>query len=248
MKKQLFICLILILAVMLAACSQQAPTPDNSAAPSHGMESIVDDTANVEQTHSKENQSPATGEDIPLQEPETSITGTTDTNQSSSPETEKPVSDESTPSQETEGVTEGTSNMEQSQLPDENEYIPEDNDVQEKKLVLSVNGRTLDVNWENNDTVTELISYAQYETIVVHTTLYGGFEQVGSLPQGFSRNDEQTTTDPGDLVLYSGNQLVLFFGSNSWSYTMLGHIEGLSASELSELLSGSTAVIEIKLI
>ena len=59
----------------------------------------------------------------------------------------------------------------------------------------------------------------------MNTSAYGGFEQVGSLPQSFSRSDVQMTTQPGDIVLYSGNQLVIFFGSNSWSYTRLGHIE-----------------------
>ena len=54
------------------------------------------------------------------------------------------------------------------------------------------------------------------------------------------------TTQPGDIVLYSGNQLVIFFGSNSWSYTRLGHIEGLSTNELTTLLDKDIAVIEIK--
>ena len=108
-----------------------------------------------------------------------------------------------------------------------------------------MNGNKLNVCWENNETVKELLSYTQTESIVVNATRYGGFEQVGSLPQGFSRNDVQMTTEPGDIVLYSGDQLVLFFGSNSWSYTKLGHIEGLSQDELSELLGGSSAVIEI---
>ena len=130
--------------------------------------------------------------------------------------------------------------------PAETETIPSEAASQETLLVLSVNGNELDVRWENNETVKELLSYTQEKSIVVNTTKYGGFEQVGSLPQGFSRNDVQMTTEPGDIVLYSGNQLVLFFGSNSWSYTKLGHIEGLSQDELSELLGGSSAVIEIQ--
>lgn len=130
--------------------------------------------------------------------------------------------------------------------PVETETIPSEAAPQETPLVLSVNGNELDVRWENNETVKELLSYTQEKSIVVNTTKYGGFEQVGSLPQGFSRNDVQMTTEPGDIVLYSGNQLVLFFGSNSWSYTKLGHIEGLSQDELSELLGGSSAVIEIQ--
>lgn len=58
--------------------------------------------------------------------------------------------------------------------------------------------------------------------------------------------DAQMTTQPGDIVLYSGNQLVIFFDSNSWSYTRLGHIEGLSTNELTALLNKDIAVIEIK--
>lgn len=54
------------------------------------------------------------------------------------------------------------------------------------------------------------------------------------------------TTEPGDIVLYSGNQIVLFFGSNFWSYTKLGHMDGLSGEELSELLGNDTAEIVIE--
>ena len=54
------------------------------------------------------------------------------------------------------------------------------------------------------------------------------------------------TAQPGDIVLYSGNQLVVFFGSNSWSYTKLDHIEGLSTDELTALLDKDIVVIEIK--
>ena len=71
--------------------------------------------------------------------------------------------------------------------------------------------------------------------------MYGGFEQVGSLGTSLPRNDVQTTTQAGDLVLYSGNQIVVFYGSNSWAYTRLGRIEGLSSSEIAELL-GNGAV------
>ena len=55
------------------------------------------------------------------------------------------------------------------------------------------------------------------------------------------------TTAPGDIVLYSGDQLVLFFGSNSWSYTKLGHIDSLTTEELTGLLGGSSEEVEISL-
>lgn len=154
---------------------------------------------------------------------------------------------ESVASKESENIAGITGNTAQPASPGENRAVTRTQMVHGKKLVLSVNGKDLDVSWENNSTVDELVACAQRENIVVDTALYGGFEQTGSLPQDFSGNDVQITTEPGDIVLYSGNQIVLFFGSNSWSYTMLGHIEGLSNQELSELLGAESAAIEIKL-
>ena len=118
-------------------------------------------------------------------------------------------------------------------------------DTTEPMLLLTIDGTAVDIQWENNAAVAELYALVQ-NTITVNTSAYGGFEQVGSLPQSFSRSDAQMTTQPGDVVLYSGNQLVIFFGSNSWSYTRLGHIEGLSTDELTALLDKDITVIEIK--
>lgn len=81
----------------------------------------------------------------------------------------------------------------------------------------------------------------------MNTTAYGGFEQVGSLPQSFFCSNTQMTAQPGDIVLYSGNQLVVFFGSNSWSYTKSGHINDLSADELTVLLDKDQTVIELQI-
>ena len=117
-------------------------------------------------------------------------------------------------------------------------------DTNEPMLLLTIDGTAVDVQWENNAAVTELYALAQ-NAITVNTSAYGGFEQVGSLPQSFSRSDAQMTTQPGDIVLYSGNQLVIFFGSNSWSYTWLGHIEGLSTDELTALLDQDTVTFEL---
>lgn len=119
-------------------------------------------------------------------------------------------------------------------------------DTTEPMLFLTIDGTTVDVQLENNAAVAELSALAQ-NAITVNTSAYGGFEQVGSLPQRFSRSDAQMTTQPGDIVLYSGNQLVVFFGSNSWSYTKLGHINGLSSDELAALLDKEQTVIELQI-
>ena len=126
------------------------------------------------------------------------------------------------------------------------EEAPVEEPAQVPTLMLSIDGTPVTVLWEDNETVSELLTSAQNGAIEVFASRYGGFEQVGSLSQSFSRNDVQTTTQPGDIVLYSGNQLAIFFGSNSWSYTRLGHIEGLSTDELTALLDKDITVIEIK--
>lgn len=112
-------------------------------------------------------------------------------------------------------------------------------------MILTVDGTELTVSWENNQAVKELVAYVQEEDILINTSRYGGFEQVGSLPQGFSSSDRQITTCPGDIVLYTGDQMVLFYGSNSWSYTKLGHIEGLTRQELTDLLGKDS--VEVRL-
>ena len=76
-------------------------------------------------------------------------------------------------------------------------------------------------------------------------SMYGGFEQVGSLGESLPRNDEQITTEYGDIVLYSGNQIVVFYGSNSWAYTRLGHID-MTQEELTELLGNGDVEITLE--
>lgn len=74
---------------------------------------------------------------------------------------------------------------------------------------------------------------------------YSGFEKVGPLGRSLTTDNHQTTTSAGDIVLYSGDQIVMFYGSNSWSYTRIGKIDDLSGWE-EALGSGSiTAVFTI---
>lgn len=84
--------------------------------------------------------------------------------------------------------------------------------------------------------------------ITVNTERYGGFEQVGSLPQSITSDDVQMTATTGDIVLYNGNSIVLFYGSNSWAYTKLGRIDGMSVEEIKKLLDVERMEITISLV
>ncbi len=102
----------------------------------------------------------------------------------------------------------------------------------EKTLHLFINDTEVSVDWEENESVDALRALVADEPLTVQMSMYGGFEQVGSIGKSLPREDRQTTTQAGDIVLYSGNQLVVFYGSNSWAYTRLGKIADKSASEL----------------
>jgi len=136
----------------------------------------------------------------------------------------------------------GTDSSDSERLSDTDGEIAEETIVPEVKM--KIDGRELTVIWEDNESVHALAELASGSPVTVEMSMYGGFEQVGSLGTSIPRNDVQTTTQKGDIVLYSGNQIVVFYGSNSWSYTRLGRIDGLSNSELENLLgSGEVELI-----
>ena len=117
-------------------------------------------------------------------------------------------------------------------------------DKQMDKLKMMINETEVAVSWENNESVAALIELVKEKPLVVQMSMYGGFEQVGSLGSDIVRDDRQITTNPGDIVLYSGDQIVVFYGSNSWAYTKLGHMD-LAAEMLSELLGQGDVVITL---
>ena len=102
------------------------------------------------------------------------------------------------------------------------------------------------VDWEDNASVEALKALAA-EGLTIDMSMYGGFEQVGSIGQSLPRDDSQTTTQAGDIVLYSGDQIVVFYGSNSWAYTRLGHITDKTAQEMAELLGNGDVTITIEM-
>ena len=114
---------------------------------------------------------------------------------------------------------------------------------EEQNMVMKIGDTSVDVTWEDNDSIKELNKLAE-SGLSISMSMYGGFEQVGSIGQSISRNDVQMTTQSGDIVLYSGNQLVVFYGSNSWSYTKLGKIN-LSQKELEKLLGNGDVTITL---
>ena len=152
----------------------------------------------------------------------------------------KPAESQTAPSQsETVAVEENTTAEEDSTKMVSTE---EDSTEMASTMQLLIGETEVPVTWEDNASVAAL---RDLRPLTIQLSMYGGFEQVGSIGQSIVRDDKQTTTNYGDIVLYSGNQIVVFYGSNSWAYTKLGHID-LSQQEMSELLGGGNVSITLQ--
>ena len=116
----------------------------------------------------------------------------------------------------------------------------EDESYLSKTLVLTLDSSDVDVYWMDNDSVKELKKLAK-DGLTIELHQYGGFEQIGSLGSTIKSNDSSITTNAGDICLYQSNQIVFFYGSNTLSYTKLGHIN-LTKTELVELLGEEDTV------
>lgn len=143
--------------------------------------------------------------------------------------------------------TESTSHHDNPQQPTEQQPTEQQQPGEQEvsKLSATIDSIPVTIQWEDNDSVNVLREMTKRSDITIHMSQYGGFEQVGSLGQYLPRNDVQTTTAPGDIVLYSGNQIVVFYGSNTWSYTRIGKITDKTEDELKALLDKDNVTMQI---
>ncbi|MBQ9685652.1 MAG: hypothetical protein IJV41_03760 [Oscillospiraceae bacterium] len=116
---------------------------------------------------------------------------------------------------------------------------------EETEMKLLIGEAEVAVQWEDNESVAALRELVADGPLTIAMSMYGGFEQVGSVGTSLPRNDVQTVTKAGDIVLYAGNQIVIFYGSNSWAYTRLGKVTDLSLQELTDRLGNGNISLTI---
>ena len=109
------------------------------------------------------------------------------------------------------------------------------------KLQIEAGGSTFTAALEDNEAVNAFVEMLEEGPVEIEMSEYGGFEKVGSLGASLPASNSQMTTQAGDIVLYNSSQIVMFYGSNSWSYTKLAEVEDLTGWE-DALGSGSVTV------
>lgn len=116
----------------------------------------------------------------------------------------------------------------------------------EGMLLIEVNGETCETDLEDNSAAHALTELIGEEGLRLELDEYGGFEKVGPLPEELPAEDEQMDVSPGDIVLYQGNQISILYGENSWSYTRLGHVKGMTGEQLKELLGDGDVSVTLR--
>ena len=114
-------------------------------------------------------------------------------------------------------------------------------------VYIKINNNIVNMELDVNSATRELKERLKNEDVIVNAHEYGGFEKVGDLGFSLPREDTNITTSAGDIVLYQGNQISLFYNSNSWSYTKLGKIQNISSSELKNILGNGDITITFTL-
>ncbi len=115
------------------------------------------------------------------------------------------------------------------------------------KITLSTSTGSMTATLSDTEAARELAELLSNGPLTIEMTDYGGFEKVGALPQSFTTYNHQITTAPGDIMLYQGNNMVIFYGSNSWSYTPLGKIDNATTANLRQLLGNGSVTLTITL-
>lgn len=117
----------------------------------------------------------------------------------------------------------------------------------ENKINITIDGRTMSATLADNITTKAFVEKLAGGPITISMNNYGGFEKVGALPWSLPTVDTQITTKPGDIMLYTGNNIVIFYGQNSWAYTPLGKLETTNPEEISNFVGSGSKQVTISL-
>ena len=141
-------------------------------------------------------------------------------------------------------VTEPASENEPSEPHATESSLPEGTD---RMIYAHVNGKVLKILAAENSSADAFLDLLKAGDVTVEMHDYGSFEKVGPLGTTLPRNDEQITTEPGDVILYQGDQITIYYDVNSWSFTRLGKVQDMSQAELKDILGSGNVTVTFSL-
>ena len=122
------------------------------------------------------------------------------------------------------------------ELQKEEEKKPEDNNQNNNEmtttLYLSIGGVTKSATLVSNSSTEAFVAQLQKGDITYEAHDYGDFEKVGALGYTFPQNNEQINTEPGDLILYQGSNLCIYYDTNSWNFTRIGKLDNMTQADI----------------
>lgn len=133
------------------------------------------------------------------------------------------------------------------QSPDDTDEEAFSEESEESIVYIKVGEHILTATLAQNSSAEALADLLKEGDITINAHDYGNFEKVGSLGMYLPRNDEYITTEPGDIILYQGNQITVYYDTNSWSFTRLGRINDISQDELKEILGKGDVTLTLTL-
>lgn len=114
-------------------------------------------------------------------------------------------------------------------------------------IKLKLNDTILNIEPENNSSSLAFIEELKKGEIIINAQDYGNFEKVGNLGFNLPTNDEKITTESGDLILYQGNKITLYYDTNTWTFTKLGKVKNISQEELKQILGTGAVTLKFSL-
>ena len=112
-------------------------------------------------------------------------------------------------------------------------------------MVIQANDHIFYADPEDNSSADALIEKLSAGEIELELHDYGGFEKVGSLPWDLPRNDESVTTVPGEVILYQGKQITIYYDENTWDFTRLAKIDGVTKEDLLDVFGEGDVTVKM---
>ena len=123
--------------------------------------------------------------------------------------------------------------------------LPKSSEEETRKVYIQIGDTVWTATLEDNPSVTAWAELLSKGPLTVDMHDYGGFEKVGGIGTTLPQSNRQITTRPGDIILYQGNSITIYYGENSWNFTLLGHIDGVTDAQLREVLKAGGEDIRV---